>query len=87
MSDNVEIDYTSASIRNIRRSLGLSQQELAMNIGIAQGSLSRLERGIGANHLEIQVREFLRKSSKLVKTKQKYLHTTKEKSVKAATLP
>ncbi|WP_425287551.1 helix-turn-helix domain-containing protein [Methylobacterium fujisawaense] len=34
-------------IRNKRRELGLSQDDLARQLGIPQGSISKLERGIG----------------------------------------
>lgn len=34
-------------IRNRRRELGLSQDDLARQLGIPQGSISKLERGLG----------------------------------------
>lgn len=34
-------------IRNRRRGLGLSQDDLARQLGISQGSISKLERGLG----------------------------------------
>ena len=34
-------------IRNKRRELGLSQDDLARQLGVAQGSISKLERGLG----------------------------------------
>ena len=37
-------------IRNKRRELGLSQNDLARQVGIPQGSLSKLERGLGGGH-------------------------------------
>lgn len=36
-------------IRNRRRELGLSQDDLARQLGIPQGSISKLERGLGGN--------------------------------------
>ncbi|MGU3454591.1 helix-turn-helix domain-containing protein [Methylobacterium fujisawaense] len=47
----------------MRRSLDLSQEQLARLAGVAQGSLSRLERGTGAKHIEPRVREVLAKLS------------------------
>lgn len=39
-------------IRRRRRELGLSQNDLARQLGIAQSSISRLERGLeGAHHV------------------------------------
>lgn len=49
------------SIRLLRRSLGLSQDSLARLAEFLRGSLSRLERGVGAQHLEDQVRTALEK--------------------------
>ena len=50
-----EADHLSASrapvallIRNRRRELGLSQDDLARHLGIRQGSLSKVERGLGS---------------------------------------
>lgn len=36
-------------IRNRRRELGLSQDDLARQLGIPQGSISKLERGLGGD--------------------------------------
>jgi len=46
-------------IRDLRHSLSLTQHQLARLAGVAQGSLSRLERGVGAEHLEERVRQAL----------------------------
>lgn len=54
MSDGVELP-----IRLRRRRIGLSQGRLAHLAGVPQGSLSRLERGEGAEHLDTRVRSVL----------------------------
>ena len=36
-------------IRNRRRELGLSQDDLARQVGIPQGSISKMERGVGGD--------------------------------------
>lgn len=62
-------EKTPLPIRILRRKVGLSQTELARLAGIPQGSLSRLERGVGAEHLEDRVRlELGRQSAVLNRT-------------------
>ncbi|MCX4197004.1 helix-turn-helix domain-containing protein [Methylobacterium organophilum] len=46
-------------IRNRRRELGLSQDDLARQLGIPQGSISKLERGLGGDQHAPRILAFL----------------------------
>ncbi|MGU3661014.1 helix-turn-helix domain-containing protein [Methylobacterium fujisawaense] len=59
-------DEAELPIRLLRRKIGLSQTQLARLADVPQGSLSRLERGVGAEHLEARVRLALERQSEIL---------------------
>jgi transcriptional regulator with XRE-family HTH domain len=46
----------AAAVRERRRALGLTQQELALAVGTDRRVIGRLERGIGTVRLEVALR-------------------------------
>lgn len=47
--DEIDLDKIGVRIRNMRESLGLSQEALAQKAGLSKNHISNVERGIGEN--------------------------------------